>query len=238
MDFYYLLDAKTEGRIVILRFYHARTDETLEIRDPDYKPYFFLTYPLSKSDEEGIQNLFGEVEVVKKRDLFTNESKELTKVTVYTLDAFRRANRTFEKVWETEIEYTQSYVYDHNLVFGAPYTVVEKHPVLVTKISQELEDKFENVFAYAKTADPQKYAQIKHWFNLLHQPVPQVKPEQLGLKEASSERLNHAFMLARMVNIPVTEAYQSRRVSDWLKSMIYAHLRKNNVLIPTSTELR
>jgi DNA polymerase I len=45
-------------------------------------------------------------------------------------------------------------------------------------------------------------------------------------------------MLARIANIPVFEAYQSRRVSDWLKSMIYTDLRKNNVLIPTSTELR
>lgn len=238
MDFYYLLEAKTEGRIIILRFYHAQAKETLEIRDSDYKPYFFLPHPLSKSDEEGVQSLHGEVEVVKKRELFTDELKELTKVTVYTSDALRRASKTFKKVWETEIEYTRSYIYDHNLVFGAPYTIVETQPALLTNVSEELENKFEKTFAYTKTADPQKYAQIKHWFNLIHQPVPQVKPEQLGLKEASSERLHHAFMLARMVNIPVTEAYQSRRVSDWLKSMIYTYLRKNNVLIPTSAELR
>ena len=238
MDFYYLLDAKTEGRIIILKFYHAETGETLEIREPDYKPYFFLPHPLSKADEEGIRSLHGEVEVVKRRDLFADELKKLTKVTVYTSDAFRRASKTFETVWEIEIEYTQSYVYDHNLVFGAPYTISENQPVLVANVSQEVDNKFENTFAYIKTADPQKYAQIKHWFNLLLQPVPQVKPDHLGLKEVSSERLYLAFMLARMANIPVSEAYQSRRVSDWLKSMIYTHLRKNNVLIPTSTELR
>ena len=45
MGFYYLLDAKTEGRIVILRFYHAQKDQTLEIRDLDYKSYFFLPHP-------------------------------------------------------------------------------------------------------------------------------------------------------------------------------------------------
>jgi len=238
LDFCYLLDAKTEGRIVILRFYHAETDEILEIRDPDCKPYFFLSHPLSKSDEEGVRSLFGEVEVAERRDLFTDELKELTKVTVYTLDAFRGASKTFETVWETEMEYTQSYVYDHNLVFGAPYTIVENQPVLVIDVSQEIEKKFENTFTYMKTADSRKYAQIKHWFNLFHQPVPQVKPQQLGLKEASSERLHQAFMLARMVNIPVAEAYQSRRVSGWLKSMIYTYLRENNVLIPTSKELR
>ena len=193
---------------------------------------------MSKSDEERVRSLNGEVEVAKKRELFMDELKELTKVTVYTLDAFRKASKTFETVWETEIEYTQSYVYDHNLVFGAPYTIVENQPVLVTNVSQEFENKFEKAFAYIENTDPRKYPQIKHWFNLLHQPLPQVKPEQLGLKEASSERLHHAFMLARIANIPVTEAYKSRRVSHWLKSMIYTFLRKNNVLIPTSTELR
>lgn len=238
MDFYYLLEAKTEGRTIILRFYHTQAKETLEIRDSDYKPYFFLPHPLSKSDEEGVQSLHGEVEVVKKRELFTDELKELTKVTVYTSDALRRASKTFEKVWETEIEYTRSYVYDHNLVFGAPYTIVETQPVLLTNVSEELENKFEKTFAYTKTADPQKYAQIKHWFSLLHQPVPRIEPELLGLKEASLDFLHNTFTLARIANIPVTEAYQSRRVSDWLKSVIYTYLRKNSVLIPTSRELR
>ena len=238
MDFYYLLDAKTEGRIVILRFYNDQTGEILEIRDSDCKPYFFLPHPLSKTDEEGIRSLYGEVGIVKKRDLFTDEVKELTKVAVYIPDVIRRASKTFEKVWETEIEYTQSFIYDHNQVFGAPYTMIENQPVLVTNISQELENEFENAFVEIKAVDPHKYAQIKYWFSLLHQPIPGVKPEQLGMKQVSSERLLQAFTLARIANIPVAEAYQSRRVSDWLKSMIYTYLRKNNILVPTSKELR
>jgi len=238
LDFYYLLDAKTEGRTVILRFYHAQTDETLEIRDSDYKPYFFLPHPLSETDEEGIRSLYGEAEVVEKRDLFIDELKELTKVAVYIPDAIKRASKTFKNVWETEIAYAQSYIYDHNLIFGAPYTMTENQPVLFTNVSQELENEFENAFAEIKTADPLKYEQIKHWFNLLYQPVPQVKPEPMGMKQVSSERFLQAFTLARIANIPVTKAYQSRRVSDWLKSMIYTYLRKNNILIPTSKELR
>ena len=238
MDFYYLLDAKTEGRIVVLRFYNDQTGEILEIRDSDCKPYFFLPHPLSKTDEEGIRSLYGEVGIVKKRDLFTDEVKELTKVAVYIPDVIRRASKTFEKVWETEIEYTQSFIYDHNQVFGAPYTMIENQPVLVTNISQELENEFEETFVEIKAVDPHKYAQIKYWFSLLHQPIPGVKPEQLGMKQVSSERLLQAFTLARIANIPVAEAYQSRRVSDWLKSMIYTYLRKNNILVPTSKELR
>jgi hypothetical protein len=82
LDFYYLLDAKTEGRITTLRFHHVQKDQTLEIRDLDYKPYFFLPHSLSKSEEEGVRILYGEIEVVKRRNLSTDELKELTKVTV------------------------------------------------------------------------------------------------------------------------------------------------------------
>jgi hypothetical protein len=238
LDFYCLLDAKTEGRTVKLRFFHEQTGSVTEITDSDYKPYFYLPSPLSKADEEGVRSLYGETQTVTKRDLFTDEMKKYTKVTVYTLDAAKKASKTFNTVWENEIDHAQGYVYDHNYVFGALYNMRENQPTLMTQISQELEKRFEDTFADIKTTDPLKHRQIKHWFNLLHQPVPQVKPEQLGIKEADPEHLARAFTLARIANIPVTEAYQSHRVSDWLKSIIYTHLRKNNVLIPTSTELR
>jgi DNA polymerase elongation subunit (family B) len=238
LSFHYLLDARTEGRVVMLRFYDAQTGEIRETRNPDYKPYFCLPHPLSKEDEEGVRSLYGEVEVVKKRDLFTDDWKELSKVTVLTLDAFSKVNKTFTHVWEGEVEYTQSYVYDHNLTFGAAYTLNDNKFTLANNMTPELQNKFETTFADTKTTDPQKHAQIKHWFNLLQQPIPQVKPEQLGMKEIDPEHLLSAFALARIANIPVAQAYQSHRVSDWLKSMIYTHLRKNNILIPTSTELR
>jgi DNA polymerase elongation subunit (family B) len=238
LDVYYLLNANTEGRIVRLRFYHAETGEMHEVVDADYKPYFFLPHSLSQADEEGIRSLYGETTTVKKRDLFTDELKELTKVTVYTLDAFKKAQKIFPTAWETEIDYAQSYVYDHNLVFGAPYTLQNNQITLTANISKDLENRFEQTFGKIKTTDPQKYAQIKHWFSLVQQPTPKLTPEQLGTSEADPERLTYAFILARIANIPVTEAYGSHHVSDWLKSMIYTHLRKNNTLIPTSTELR
>jgi DNA polymerase elongation subunit (family B) len=238
LSLYYLSDAKTEGRIIVLRFFNAQTNETQEVRDSDYKPYFYLPYPLSQADEEGVRSLYGETHVVKKRDLLTDEVKEYTKVSVLTLDAFSKASKTFNHIWESELEYTQSYVYDHNLTFGALYTINGNQPTLANTIPPELENKFENAFAEIKTTNPQKHAQIKHWFNLLQQPIPQVKPKQLGVKEIDPESLRQAFTLARITNVPVARAYQSHRVSDWLKSMIYTHLRKNNTLIPTSTELR
>jgi DNA polymerase elongation subunit (family B) len=233
-----LLDARTEGRTVILRFYDAQMGEIKETKDADYKPYFYLPHPLSKTDEEGIRSLFGETQVIKKRDLFTDDLRELTKVTVYTLDALNKASKLFDHIWESEIEYTQSYVYDHNLTFGATYTNSGNQLSLTNSITPELENKFENAFAGIRTSDSHKYSQIRHWFNLIQQPIPQLKPEQLGFEEIDPERMLHAFTLARIANVSVALAYRSHRVSDWLKSIIYTYLRKNNILIPTSTELR
>lgn len=238
LSFYYLLDAKAEGRIVVLRFHDAQTGELREFRDSDYKPYFYLPSPCSRIEEEGIRSLYGETQVVKRRGLFTDEMEDYTKVTVFTLSAFQKASKTFDRVWESEIEYTRSYVYDHNLIFGSPYRIEGDRLVLAASVPEEVENKFVNTFADTRTADPQKHVQIKHWFNLLQQPIPQVKPEQLGTNAVDPERLHRAFMLARITNVPVTQTYDSHRVSDWLKSMIYTYLRNNNTLIPTSTELR
>jgi len=238
LDFLYLLNAENEGRIVTLRFYDSHNDKIFETRDPDYKPYFFLRDPLSEADAEAIRSLHGEAEVVKKHDLFTDEDKQVTKVKVYTPDALQRAEKTFEKAWETDIEYTRSYIYDHNLVFGAAHNIMEGEPVLVAEMVEELESDLKKTFRNVGITDREKYEQIQYWFNLLHQPVPTIESQQLGLKGVKSEQLYHAFMLARIANIPVTEAYNSRRVSDWLKSILYTYLRRNNVLIPTSKELR
>ncbi|MBX5327393.1 MAG: DNA polymerase domain-containing protein [Candidatus Bathyarchaeia archaeon] len=238
MDDYYLIDAKSKGRIIYLKFFHAQTGAIREFSDTDYKPYFFLASPLSGEDEENVRGLYGETRTVQKQNLFTDMPIDCTKVTVYTTDALKKASKIFPTAWETEIDYVEGYVYDHGLVFGAPYTFENNQPTLAIHITPELEDRFEQIFAQVKTADPQKYQQIKHWFYLIQQPTPQIMPELLGLKEIDPEKLTYAFILARIANIPVTEAYGSHRVSDWLKSVIYTHLRKNNVLIPTSTELR
>ena len=45
-------------------------------------------------------------------------------------------------------------------------------------------------------------------------------------------------MLSRVANLPVPVAYSSRQVSTWIRSILHNHLRRNNILIPASKELR
>lgn len=84
-----------------------------------------------------------------------------------------------------------------------------------------------------------KYSQIEHWFALLHEPVPLIKSEILGISGiADHDKYFTAFALSKITNLPISLTYSSRSVSDWLKSMMYSYLRRNNMLIPTPKELR
>jgi len=240
LDAWYLLDASTEGRIVSLKFFNPASNEIKEVKDSSYRPHFFLPYPLSTVDQENVRNLQGEIEVVKKIDLYTSQPKEVVKVNVYKPSFVKKATEIFETVWESDIEFNHSYAYDHDLVFGAQHLMTQENrftPIL--NLPDDIKARFNAAFANIKEADPLKYGQLEHWFSLLHQPVPQVKPEALGINgELDSDKFFAAFTLSRIVNLPVPFAYASRSVSDWLKSMMYNYLRRHNVLIPTSKELR
>jgi len=240
LDVWYLIDAASAGSTIKLRFYDPSTDSMKEIVDSSYKPYFFLPYPLSKQDEEAIRSLYGEVEVVKKTDLYTNEVREVAKVKVYKPEFLSKAIKRFETVWESEINFCQGYAYDHDLIFGGPHSLhTHNNFTPILGVPESLREKFDEVFRSVKAVDPLKYGQLEHWFGLLHQSVPQVKPEMLGVRgEVNPDKYHIAFALSRIVNLPVPQAYASRSVSDWLKSMMYTYLRKNNILIPTSKELR
>ncbi len=239
MGVWYLVDATNAGSTIKLRFYDPSTDSIKEISNTSYKPYFFVPYPLSKPDEEIVRSLYGEVEVVKKIDLYTNELREIAKVNVYKPEFLSQATRKFETMWENEIDFRQSYAYDHGLIFGAQHRVQDNNVMPISEIPSELKTKFDQLFGNVETVDPLKYSQLEYWFALLNQPVPLVRPEMLSMRaEVNADNYYIAFVLSRIANLPFLKVYSSRTVSDWIKSMMYSYLRKNNVLIPTSKELR
>jgi DNA polymerase elongation subunit (family B) len=235
-----LLDAAVEsGNTVKLKFYDPSDDTIKEYKDANYKPYFFVPYPLSKQDEENIRSIYGEVEATKKIDLYTNSEREIAKVKLLKPEFLTKTQKNFETAWENEIDYCHSYAYDRGLVFGAPHLVQNNAFTPMLEISKSLKSKFDETFGNIKTVDALKYSQIERWFRLLHQPMPQIKPETLGLgADFNLDRLHFAFVLSRIANLPVSQTYLRHSVSDWLKSIMYTYLRRNNILVPTSKELR
>jgi DNA polymerase elongation subunit (family B) len=236
LDSFYLVDvALTETNKVKLKFLNA-SGEIKEFIDNDYKPYFLAASSLTEEEKGVIKYFSGETETVEKADLFTGESKVLEKITWPNPKIALKAAGSFRQSWESEVDFLKSYVYDKGLVFGALHSENSLQPI--SNVPTAVREKFEERFEEVKAKDALKHSQILHWLNLLLQPTPKLNPEFFGTKEIDQEKVYATWMLSRIANIPLTEAFSSRRVSEWIKSMIYTYLRKNRILIPTPAELR
>jgi DNA polymerase elongation subunit (family B) len=232
----YLLDvALTETNKVKLKFLDTN-GEIREFVDDNYKPYFLAASPLAEEEKGIIKYFSGETETVEKADLFTGESRVLEKVSWPNPKIALKAAGSFHQPWESEVDFLKSYVYDKGLIFGALHSENNLQPIF--DASTEAKGKFEERFKEVKAKDALKHSQISCWLNLLLQPIPNLNPEFFGVKEVDMEKVYATWMLSRIANIPLAEAFSSRRVSEWIKSMIYTYLRKNRILIPTSEELR
>lgn len=241
MHFLWNTNFTDDSRKIKLEFYNSSTMEIVGVNISHYTPYFLTCSPLEKAEREAVEDAEGEVEVVKKQNLFTGEQMELSKVSAFTPTLLKKLTKQFENIWEADIDYDRSYIYDEGLTYGAPYSLHNDCFELIDQVSRELKQEFTKVFAREKKTDPLKYAQITQQFNLCSQPVPEVKTNLAFTHEKSHDVQEHsylAFFLARIANIPIPRAYKSKRVSEWIKSMIYTYFRRNNILIPTSKELR
>jgi len=232
----YLLDAAlTETNKVQLKFLDTK-GEIREFIDDAYKPYFLAASPLTEEERRVITYFSGETETVEKTDLFTGESRVLEKVSWPNPKIALKAAGSFRQPWESEVDFLKSYVYDKGLIFGALHSENNLQPIFDAPTA--VKEKFEERFKEVKAKDALKHSQISYWLNLLLQPIPKLNPDFFGVKEIDQEKVCATWMLSRIANLPLTEAFNSRRVSEWIKSIIYTYLRKNKILIPTSEELR
>jgi DNA polymerase elongation subunit (family B) len=231
----YLIDvAVTETNAVKLRFVDA-SGKIEEFIDEKYKSSFLTSYPLNNQDKQTVDYLSGDIQIIEKADLFTGERRTLARVSWPSVKIALKAAERFSRRWESEIDFTKSYVYDKGLAFGAPHSEDSLKPIL--DISTHIREELEETFKEVRPSDPLKYAQITYWSNLLNQPIPNLAPDFFGVEEADPEKVYAAWMLSRIANLPLTEAFNSHRVSDWLKSIMYTYLRRNEFLIPTAEEL-
>ena len=139
MTIYYLLDAtvseKEQG--IKLTFFNPSKNKWKEIVDTDYRPYFFIPYPIPEDDLKLIQELGLGIRVVEKTDLFTRKTVKLTRVELKDFSDLLQLSRKFSKSWEKEVPVVSSYMYDNNLVFGAQYKIKGKQIVPLLGVSKE-----------------------------------------------------------------------------------------------------
>lgn len=237
--FHYLINAEPIREGVKLIFFNSSTDTLEEVETQDYRPYFFIPYPMSRRDQETIEELNVKIKVEEKKELFTNQTIKVTRVELEASSNSNQVSEKFEKSWEGEVPQILSYAYDRGLVFGAQHHIQGERIETIFQIPEKAKQKFEERFFEVMETDPEKYELLERLFSLCSQPVPEISLEKLGIKgKVDSEKYYLAFMLSRVANLPVPQAYTSRRVSAWIKSFLHNHLRRNNILIPTSRELR
>ena len=239
MSLCYLINGTSEKGSIKLSLYNPVSAETIEIQDGTYRSYFLLHSPLTSQEDAILQSMGVKARAVEKTDLFSGEKRAMTRVEVDDPVRLASASKLFEEKWEDRIEYLLSYVYDRGLVFGAPYDVngVELKPAW--KVSGSLEERFNEKFLGIKSSDPQKYEMLEHWFTLCSQPVPQVPLNEFGVAESADyQKVYLAFLLSRVANLPLPEAFSNRQVSTWIRSILHSYLRRKNILVPRSSELR
>ena len=128
----YLLDATaTETNAVRLKFLRA-DGKIEEIIDDKYKPYFLTPYPSASEDVKIIKYFSGDVEPVEKTDLFIGERRTLGKVAWPNPRVASKAARRFRQLWESEIDFPKSYIYDKGLIFGTLHSENGLKPILGT----------------------------------------------------------------------------------------------------------
>ncbi len=231
----FLIDASiTETNAVRLKFTDA-AGNLRELIDDKYKPYFASLHPLSNEDKQVVDHFSGETQLIEKTDLFTNEKKMLTKISWPNAIIMSKASERFGTAWETEIDPVHSYIYDKRMNFGALHSEEDLKPI--QDVSSEVTERFRETFGELQKHEPLKYAEILRLFNLISQPIPSLNPSLIGAGDADADRLSCAWTLSRIANLPLSQTVGSSRVSDWLKSMMYYHLRKSGILVPTAQEL-
>jgi DNA polymerase I len=236
----YLIDASIleKENAIKLSFFDPSKNLWKEIVDNNYRPYFFIPYPIPKDDFEVLKDLKFDMQILEKVDLFSGEPVKLAKIELSDFSGFLQISRKFSQTWESEVSIVSSYVYDKGLVFGAQYEIEDERIVPVVDVSKEDLEAFRRTFLDIRKADPKKYALIKRLFVLSSAPIPDVDLTRFGLEKVVSDQLQVMFTLARIANLPVPKTYRNRRVSAWIKSILYNYLRENNILIPTAEELR
>jgi DNA polymerase elongation subunit (family B) len=236
----YLIDASIleKENAIKLSFFNPSKNLWEEIVDYNYRPYFFIPYPIPKDALEVMKDLKFDMQVLEKVDLFSGEPVKLAKIELRDFSGFLQISRKFSQTWESEVSIISSYMYDKGLVFGAQYKIKDEKIVPVVDVSKEDLEVFRKAFLEIRKADPKKYALIKRFFVLCSAPIPDVDLTRFGLEKIELDQLQVMFTLARIANLPVPKTYRNRRVSDWIKSILYNYLRENNILIPTAKELR
>ncbi len=104
MSINYLLNVvvSEKEQAVNLTFFNSSDNKWIELLDSDYRPYFFISHPITKEDVTVIQELGVRTRVEDKTDLFTGQNVKLTRIALEDFSDHLQISRKFSKSWQTK----------------------------------------------------------------------------------------------------------------------------------------
>ncbi|MFX1564153.1 MAG: DNA polymerase domain-containing protein, partial [Promethearchaeota archaeon] len=217
-DQYWLIDAAYDDGIVQLTYIRS-PDGEIETFQHEFTPYFFAL-PVNLG------------EPVTRKELFSGQQISVAKV-----PSSSSARGTRE--WERELNPALSYVCDNKLRFGCPHRRSNGVMQLDLSISEGQQEAFAANFDEVAKQDSLKYNFLNEFFQFAIQPVPDFLNKHLKLKSKHGKTgLYEGMMLARIANLPLKRVLGSRRVSEWIRTMLHTAYRNLGILIPDAEELK
>ncbi|MFX1341874.1 MAG: DNA polymerase domain-containing protein [Promethearchaeota archaeon] len=218
-DRFWLLDAAYDAEDGHVQLTYLQTPaQKLHTVQADFAPYFYALPP-SLGDP------------VRRKELMRDKFIEVARIP-------HTSRVHTEREWERDLNPELSFIYDQNLRFGSPHKQTKQGLQPNAPIPPDQLREFNNRFAQIAKEDPLKFDFLKEFFRYAIQPVPDLPRDLLNIDENFDEsRILWGIMLARIANIHFSHALKSRRVSDWIRSMLHTTYRHLDILIPNPEEL-
>ncbi|MEM3737426.1 MAG: DNA-directed DNA polymerase I [Candidatus Bathyarchaeia archaeon] len=202
----YLLSATYDGKkgLALLKFYEPYAKKISHWYDnTGHKPYCLcnlspealMEIPAIKT-HEGLDH----IERTTKIDPFTGEEVQVTKIvakdplsiggkpsgSIRDIIPSERPQDSDLRVWEANIKYYESYLYDTQLEIGMPYRLEGSNLVAEAELSHQLLQQIDATFR----GEPTEFMNyVKNWIRLLECPVPDLRFVALDI-EVESPALN------------------------------------------------
>jgi DNA polymerase, archaea type len=170
----YILSATYEVKLnaLTLKLYNDETEQLEEWSDSEYKAYF-----LSKNRVENLNGIYKQ-ELIEKYDALHDKYIELWKVQMDN-PALIKQSESLENVYENQIKFFLSYIYDNNIRMGMPYerkgsNIIFKEDTTVSKRIEEIINKF--------NLNDDESEIYKIWAELMEYPAPNFKRAALDIE--------------------------------------------------------
>lgn len=169
----YVLSASYDVKLnaVILKLYNDETEKIEEWSDVEYKAYFLAK---EKMNLNGIYNQ----EQIIKYDALNDKNTFLWKVEMDTPALIRQTN-DLPDVYENNLMFILSYIYDKNIKMGMPY--IHDGASIKFKEDPEVQNRISDILNKLSINEDEK-ENYKMWAELMEYPAPHFKRVSLDIE--------------------------------------------------------